>query len=115
MIQNTPTSYTVENDEVVTIRVVASKVGEFAVAALDGGTLDPIGTAPLKYRFTATKSTGANHFAVIFFHFPNSAPNDAKYEVAVTGSNGGGVFSADTIRKSDPPSTWNTTLTFAIA
>jgi hypothetical protein len=115
MTQNTPTSYTVANDEVVTITVVATKVGEFAVASLDGGTLNPIGTAPLKYRFTATKATGANHFVVIFCHFPDSAPNDAKYEISVAGSNGGGIFAADTVFRSDPPSTWNTTLTFAIA
>ena len=115
MIQNTPTSYTVDNDEVVTITVVATKVGEFAVASLDGGTLNPIGTAPLKYRFTATKSAGANHFVVIFFHFPDSAPNDANYAISTQGSNGGGVFAVDTVSKSDPPSTWNTSIEFSVA
>ena len=115
MIQNTPTSYTVDNDEVVTITVVATKVGEFAVASLDGGTLNPIGTAPLKYRFTATKSTGANHFVVIFFHFPDSAPSDANYEISVEGANGGGAFRAASVLKSNPPSTWNKTITLSVA
>ena len=115
MIQNTPTSYTVDNDEVITITVVATKVGEFAVVSLDGGKLDPIGTAPLKYRFTATKSTGANHFVFVLCHFPDSAPDDANYAISTQGSNGGGVFQADKISKSDPPSTWNTNLEFSVA
>jgi hypothetical protein len=115
MTQNTPTHYTVANDEVVTITVEATKVGEFAVASLDGGTLNPIGTAPLKYRFTATRSTGKNHFVVIFCHFPASTPNDANYAIATQGSNGGGIFAADKISKSNPPSTWNTSIEFSVA
>lgn len=115
MIQNTPTTYTVQHDEVVTLKVVATKVGEFAVASLDGGTLDPIASAPLRYRFSVTKPSGQNHFVVFFFHFPDSAPTDANYQISAEGSEGGGEFKGDNIEHSDPPSTWNTTVEFTVA
>lgn len=115
MVQNTPTTYTVQHDEIVTIKVVATRVGEFVVASLDGGTLEPIGSAPLRYRFSATKPLGQNHFTVLFFHFPDSAPDDANYQIFVQGSQGGGQFTVGTIVKSDPPDTWNTTIEFSVA
>jgi len=114
MKQDSIGGYTVQSQEAVTIEVQATKVGEFAVASLDGKTLDPIGNPPpLRYHFAADKPSGQDHFVVLFFHFPDSAPADAFYQVFCEGSAGGGKFSDFNIAKSDP--VWNCSIQFRVA
>jgi|ERR1700720_2435204 hypothetical protein len=92
-------NYTVDDHEHVTIEVVATKVGEFAKAALDGNDLNSTGNAPLKFEFDVDKSSGVSHFVVVVVAFDDTAPDDAKYQLFVQGSNGGGKFSDFTIPK----------------
>jgi len=97
-------SYTVDNNEHVTIEVVATKVAEFGVASLDGNSLNPTGHNPLKFEFDVSKSSGETHFVVIRVTFDDQAPDDAQYQLFVQGSNGGGKFSDFTIPKASSPS-----------
>lgn len=93
-------NYSVDDQEHVTIEVVATKVGEFAKAALDDSiTLNPTGNNPLKFEFDVDKSSGVSHFVVVRVAFDDTAPDDAKYQLFVQGSKGGGKFSDFTIPK----------------
>jgi hypothetical protein len=105
-------SYTVDQQEHVTIEVVATKVAEFAKASLDGADLNPTGHAPLKFEFDVTKSSGQTHFVVIRVVFDAQAPDDAQYQLFVQGSNGDERFSDFTILKS--MSSLSKTLNFAV-
>jgi hypothetical protein len=114
MIQRMIGSYTVDPTETVTIEVVATKVGDFVTAALDGGPLNPVGDPPpMRFQFPVTKSAGQTHFVVLRFVFDATAPDDAKYQVFVEGSKGGGRFMDFTIPKQDP--TLSRTLDFLVA
>lgn len=92
-------NYSVDDQEHVTIEVVATKVGEFAKASLDGNTLNETGHSPQKFEFDVDKSTGVSHFVVVRVAFDDTAPDDAKYQIFVQGSNGGGKFSDFAIPK----------------
>jgi hypothetical protein len=91
--------YEVAPGEVITIMVTPTGVGVFVAASLDGHTLAPLpGTAATTptYTFTANRPIGRTHFVMMEFSFPG-APNTAKYDVVITGSEGGsGTF---TIKK----------------
>lgn len=97
-------SYKVNNPEHVTIEVVATKVGEFVVAALDGSALNPTAHNPLKFEFDVSKSPRETHFVVMHFTFDSGVPDDAQYQLFVQGSNGGGRFSDFTVLKGSSPS-----------
>jgi hypothetical protein len=103
--------YNVSNPEHVTIEVVATKVGEFVVAALDGNPLNPTGHNPLKFEFDVTKAPGETHLVVMRFTFDDTTPADAQYQLFVQGSNGGGRFSDFTVLKGSSPSR---TLSFTV-
>jgi hypothetical protein len=114
MIQRMVGSDTVEPTETVTIEVVATKVGDFVTAALDGSPLNPVGSPPpMRFQFPVTKSVGQTHFVVLRFVFDATAPDDAKYQVFVEGSKGGGKFTDHTIPKNDP--TLSRALDFLVA
>jgi len=94
--------YTVVKGESVTIEISftpASKSGSFPVLTLDGETLDPSGS-PTEYDFTVTKDIDHEHAIIMDFTFMPDAPNDARYDVEVSGSEGG-VFTFS-VNKTDP-------------
>src|SRR2546425_9972736 len=93
--------YTVVKGETVTIKISftpASKSGSFPVLTLDGETLHPSGSPPV-YEFTVTKDVEQEHTVIMDFTFMPDAPNDAKYNVEVSGSKGG-VFTFEIGRAS---------------
>jgi hypothetical protein len=92
-------NYSVDDHEHVAIEVVATKVGEFAKASLDGNTLNETGHSPQKFEFDVDKSSGVSHFVVVIAVFDDTAPDGAKYQIFVQGANGGGKFSDFTIPK----------------
>jgi hypothetical protein len=83
--------YTVVQTEAVTIKISftpASQSGTFDVLTLDGNTLHPSGSPP-EFNFTVTKGVDQEHTVIMDFTFMPDAPNDAQYNVEVSGSKGG--------------------------
>jgi len=102
MQQITRSIYLCSAGEVVTLEIVATKVGNFASLTLDGDTKSPTSASPLTYQFPITAPPGGIHHGMITCFFPDSAPDDAQYEVFVSGSAGGGRFTGSDIVKTDP-------------
>ncbi len=101
MQQITRSIYIVEANEQVTIEIVATKVGNFVIFALDGASPNPISNAPITYKFKVSVGAGLTHFGMISCHFPNSAPDDAMYQIFVSGDKGGNKFTGSDIIKTD--------------
>lgn len=101
MQQITRAIYIVGANEHITVEIDATKVGNFAVFALDGELLKPTSTTPLTYQFNVTVGPGLTHFGIVSCHFPNSAPDDAKYQIYVSGDQGGTRFTGPDIVKTD--------------
>lgn len=93
--------YLVDANERVKIEIEAIKVGNFATFSLDGDSLSSTSNAPLTYEFDVTIGPGLTHFGLISSHFPNSAPDDAVYQVFVSGNKGGSRFTGSDIMKTD--------------
>ena len=111
MKQITRAIYVVQTGEDVTVEVEAVKVGNFATLSLDGESLKPVaGVSPLTYRFKVTLGPGFDHFGIISCHFPSSAPDDAHFQIFVSGSLGGGRFTGSDIKKTD--SSWSRSIEF---
>jgi hypothetical protein len=102
--------YAVQPGEVVTVQVQATKVGLFVSLSFNGSPISPSSTNPMTFTFTITSPSGGTDFAVVFCHFPPDAPDDADYQLFLTGSAGGGSFTGSDIAKSDP--IWNRAITF---
>jgi hypothetical protein len=102
MKQITRAIYIVQPHEDVTIEVEATKVGNFVTFSLDGSAVDAVpGVTPLTFRFQISVAPGFDQFGIISCHFPVSAPDDAEYQIFVTGSGGGGRFTGSNILKTD--------------
>ncbi len=94
--------YLVQAGEVVTVEIEATKVGNFASLVIDGTSVPAINTAPLTFQFPVTVGPGQTHFGMVQCFFPQAAPDDAKFQVFVSGSAGGGRFEGSDIEKTDP-------------
>ncbi len=93
--------YLVEAKEIVTVEVDAVKVGNFVTFSLDGASVDPSSNAPITYTFKVTVDAGLTHFGMASSHFPTSAPDDAMYQIYVSGDKGGDRFTGSDIKKPD--------------
>jgi hypothetical protein len=102
--------YAVQPGEVVTVQVQATKVGLFVFLAFNGGPISPSATSPLTFTFPISAPSGGTDFAVVSCHFPASAPDDANYQLFLTGSAGGGTFTGSDIAESDD--IWDRDITF---
>ena len=102
MNQITRTIYVVTTGEIVTVEIDATKVGNFATLSIDGKMMDPLaGVSPLTFQFPVTVAPGLDHFGMISVQFPTTAPNDAIFQVFVSGSGGGARFTGSDIKKTD--------------
>ena len=103
MQQITRSIYMVEAGENVTLEIEATKVGYFTTFAVDSSLIPSIpGSDPLTYQpFTITVGPGLTHFGRVDCHFPNTAPDDALYQIYLTGDKGGGRFEGSDIIKTD--------------
>jgi hypothetical protein len=110
MQQVTRSIYLVDNGEVVTVEVEAIKVGNFVSLVIDGGSIDPISKKPLTYQFTVALAAGETHHGMITCFFPKIAPDDAEFDVFVSGSGGGGRFTGSDIVKTD--ASWTRSIEF---
>ena len=102
MQQVTRAIYLVDSGEVVMIEIQAIRVGNFASLVIDGQAIDPVSTTPLSFQFTVSVGPGQTHHGMITCFFPTSAPDDAEFNVFVSGSGGGGRFAGSDIVKTDP-------------
>jgi hypothetical protein len=82
--------YTANLSEEIDIAVTPTGTAAFVAASLDGHTLSPLpntDNAP-EYKFLINRPVGKTHFVAMEFSFPQAAAG-AKYDVSVSGSNGG--------------------------
>lgn len=103
MEQITRSIYLVGAGEQVTLEIEATKVGYFTTFVVDGRLIpsDP-GSDPLTHQpFTVNVGPGLTHFGRVDCHFPASAPDDARYQLFLTGDQGGGRFHGSDIKKSN--------------
>ncbi len=92
--------FIVAPNEIVTVEVEAIKVGNFETFTVDGGLKDPLpGVDPPTYKFPVTVGVCFAHFSNVSCHFPDGTPDDARYEVFVSGSNGEERFTSHVIRQ----------------
>jgi hypothetical protein len=88
--------------EEATVEVVAVQVGEFSTFVLDGKEKNPEpGVSPKTYKFTVTVGPHLTHFGEVSGEFPKGTPDGAKYQIFVSGDQGGGKFTGPDILKSD--------------
>src|SRR5437763_730185 len=82
-------TYQVTLHENVTIEVTPIQVNlNFIAASLDGTTLtSPVGPQPI-YKFTVIKAPPLTHFVMFEASFLG-APDEARFDISVSGSNGG--------------------------
>ncbi len=99
--QITRAIYLVDGGENVTVEIEATKVGNFATFVVDGEFKNPTSTSPLTYKFAVTVPPGEKHHGMITCFFPTAAPDDAQYQVFVSGSGGGERFVGSNIVKTD--------------
>src|SRR5205814_9183381 len=102
MRQITRSIYLVDAGEVVMVEVEATKVGNFVSLVIDGEPIAPVSKTPLTFKYTVTVGPGGTHHGMITCFFPSNAPDDAMYQVFVSGSSGGGRFTGSDILKTDP-------------
>lgn len=103
MQQITRSIYLVEAGEKVTLEIEATKVGFFTTFVVDGSLIPSIpGSDPQTYQpFTVTVGPGLTHFGRVDSHFPTTAPDDATYQLFLTGDKGGGRFHGSDIVKTN--------------
>jgi len=99
----TPSIYRVEAGEQITLEIEATGVRNFAIFVVDGVLIPSVpGSVPQTYQpFTVTVGPGSTHFGRVDAHFPDDAPDDAHYQLFLTGSAGGGRFKGSDIKKTN--------------
>ena len=103
MQQITRSIYTVGAKEKVMVEIEATKVGYFVTFVVDGKLIETVpGSNPLAFQpFQVTVGPGLTHFGMVSCHFPKTAPDDAKYQIFLTGDQGGGRFTGSDVIKTD--------------
>jgi len=102
MKQTTTTLYEVDNGEVITVQLIATKVGDTATFTASPVTVDEISASPRTFRFSSDSSGGPTIFGAVTCDF-TSAQDGAKFDVLIS-SPGSGPFNGPTIEKDDPDS-----------
>ena len=103
MRQITRSIYIVEAGEKITLEIEATKVGYFTTFVVDGQLIpNKPGSDPLTYEpFKVTVGPNLTHFGRVDVHFPTIAPDDAHYQLFLTGDKGGGRFTGSDIKKTN--------------
>lgn len=87
-----PFRYEVTSGETITLKVTPTGFGDslFSVEAVfDGSTFSPLpntSNAPT-YRFTVTKPINRTHRVIMEFTFIAGSPDNARYDVKISGEN----------------------------
>ena len=102
MNQMNEVRYEVSNGEVVTVQLIATKVGDTAVFTASPVDVEQVVPNPRTFRFTAQGDSGQTIFGAVTCDF-TAAQDGAKFH-AVISSPGSGPFDGPTINKDDPDS-----------
>src|SRR5258708_7012805 len=102
--------YSVSVGEIVTVEVQATKTGNFVQLSFNSAKITPSSVDPPIFRFTIAGAVRGSDFAVVSCHFANEAPDDAGYQLFLTGSGGGGKFTGSDIVKAS--GVWDRDITF---
>ena len=94
-------TYRVKPGETVRVEVSAVKVANFETYVVDEEVKDPVSDDPRAYEFQVTVPPGSQHRTTMTGFFPEDAPEDASYELSISGDMGGGTFTGPDIRKTD--------------
>ena len=99
-----PFRYEVTSGETITIKVTPTGFGDslFSVEAVfDGSAFSPLPntTNAPTYRFTATKPINRTHRVLMEFTFIAGSPDDARYDVEISGENDENCPCGFTIKK----------------
>jgi hypothetical protein len=112
MKQINQSRFQVASGEVVTVKLVATKVGDTAVFTVRPAEATQIAASPRTYRFTARGDAGEKNFGLVTCDF--TAAQDGAFFQAVVSSPGSGPFEGVTILKSDPDSEEPVSMNFVI-
>lgn len=102
--------YEVSEGEVVTVKLVATKVGDTAVFTIGPVKAKQIADSPATFRFTAHGKPGDTIFGLITCDF-TAAEDGASFQ-AIVSSPGSGPFNGPIIKKDDPDSDEPSSLDF---
>ena len=94
-------TYRVKPSETVRVEVRAVKVANLEAYAVDEEVIDPVSDVPRAYEFGVTVPPGSQHRTTMTGFFPDDAPDDARYELFISGDMGGGTFTGPLIKKTD--------------
>lgn len=94
-------TYRVKPGETVRVEVRAVKVANLKTYVVDEEVKDPVSDEPRAYEFQVTVAPGFSHFTTMTGVFPDDAPDDARYELFISGNMGGETFTGPVIRKTD--------------
>lgn len=94
-------TYRVKPHETVRVEVSAVKVANLESYVLDEEVLDPVSDDPRAYEFEVTVAPGSSHLTTMTGFFPDDAPDDARYELFISGDMDGGTFTGPLIKKTD--------------
>ena len=103
MQQITPSIYRVGAGENITLEIQAIGVGNFTTFVVDGQFIPSVpGSNPQTFQpFTVTVGPAFTHFGRVDGLFPDSASNNARYQLFLTGDQGGGRFTGPDIQATD--------------
>jgi hypothetical protein len=110
MVKVNKARYQVSNGERVTVKLVATKIGDTAVFTVAPVHATQINASPRTYQFTAQGNPGDINFGAITCDF--TAAQDGASFHAVVSSPGSGPFDGPTINKDDPDSEEPVSLNF---
>jgi hypothetical protein len=102
MEQKTSTLYGVDGGEVITVQIIATKVGDTATFTASPANVEQISASPRTYRFTAAGGGAATIFGAVTCDF-TAAQDGARFDVVIS-STDSGPFDGPTIEKDDPDS-----------
>jgi hypothetical protein len=73
----------------VTVEIAAAKFGNYGGFGIDGSLFNPVSNMPLSTQ--SNDRSGLTHFTIVSSYFPTTTPDEAFYQVYVSGNKGGGV------------------------
>lgn len=94
-------TYSVQPGEIVRVEVRAVKVANFESYVVDDEVKAPVSDDPRAYEFDVTVPPGLPHRTTMTGFFPDDAPDEARYQLFISGDMGGGTFTGPVIRKTD--------------
>jgi hypothetical protein len=94
--------YRVTKGEMITVQLVATKVGDTATFTASPADVEQVDSSPRTFQFTVNAAPGKTIFGAVTCDF-TAAQDEAQFQ-AIISSAGSGPFQGPTINKDDPDS-----------